>query len=108
MDKQQKYMMEGVDVSEKFVKLIEQNLLLVGEVRNLWEKTNQLVRMVKTLREEKNELKINVNELNAQTKKSNIEIRNIPEITRDDRLEEHCIDILKQMEIEVEWYNIVG
>ena len=89
-------------------KLMIQNSSLVGEVKQLWAKIHDLSSEVRLLKKEKDELVAEVNDLNAYNRRSNIELRNISESIKDDKLEEYCLDVLAEMEIELSSYEIVA
>ena len=89
-------------------KVLIQNSSLVGEIKQLWEKMQDLSSEVRILRKEKDDLVAEVNELNAYNRRSNIEFRNIPESVKDDKLEDYCLDVLAEMEMDLSSYEIIA
>ena len=96
------------DRDTRYEKILQQNILLATEMKKLWTFATELKTSVTTLREEKDTLEQELNNLNAYGRRNNIEIRNIPESIKDDKLESHCIDVFKSLNICVTSYDIVA
>ena len=90
------------------ISVLIQNSALMGVIKQLWTKVQEITSEVKLLKKEKDELVNVVNDLNAYNRRRNIELRNIPEKIKEDELEEYCLDILNEMKIDLSSYEIVA
>ena len=99
---------DGSERDSRYEKLLEQNNIFVNEIKKLWIFTTKLKHSVKILKSEKDKLEQELNNLNAYSRRNNIEIRNIPEIVKDDALEDHCLKVFKLLNLDVTSYDIVA